>query len=237
MIQVLCICYNSQHSIHKTLKSWESHTDRFCILINGGINNDYSQFDRTLKELSHIQKEVIVHKSDFTTFADTRNRLIKLSWNIDYKYSIFIDDSFVLKHWEPLNNAEALQITITRPGISYKSVRIINNTFNLRYTGKIHETLDTQVRIDSGIIVEDVVYQSHVKRTNDRQLYDLSMTENAKTPRELYHRACTLLNLYKLGLRTRKEVIEALQLRIKTQSEDTQETMMAYNFLNVMHFI
>lgn len=231
MLQILCISYNSQTSIYNTLSSWSPFVDRFCVLINGGINNDFSQSDATITEIKKLSKPSIIYVKPFIGFSATRNKLIDLVSDKRYT-SIFIDDSYrLLKFVKPIADTP-MQITIIRDSVFYKSVRILPPNSPVRYTGKIHETLDTKDRVPSEIVVNDDVYFDHIIRTQNRQEYDLLMCDDS--PRGLYYNACTLVGMYMIGKCKKEEVIEALQVRINTPSLDTFETDRAIKTLNII---
>lgn len=215
MNQVLCICYNSASSIEQTLISWFPYVDRFCILLNGGLNNDYSQYEETEKRIRALNKECLILHSDFDGFSNTRNKLIKASEDSRFKWSIFIDDSYRLIKWKPIKSDNIVQqLTVCHGTNSYPSNRIFQVFQDVKYTGKIHETIDTNLRYNSGISVRDYDYESHIKRRNDRQLYHLIQLKDDNTPRGLYYTACSVINLYKQGLSSKEEVLISIRARI-----------------------
>lgn len=228
-VQVLMICYNSSEYIFNTLKTWEPYVDRFSILINGGPNNDFAEFPKTLEEVQKIKKEVLVFTENFTTFDETRNSLIRQSRCEKY-FNIFIDDTYELVHFpSKLQENEYQQINIVCGNLQYMSNRCFNKC-KAKYINKIHEIIDTEERFFSGIIVNYRIYKSSLQRTADRQLYDLSLLDGNDS-RTLYYRAMTIINLWRKKLRTKEDCIQALEKRLLCPSSDIEETKRACYFL------
>lgn len=230
MIQLLVICYNSRSCILDTLNSWSPFVGRICVLINGGIENDYSQLEDTKLEISKVNhNNLVIFRDDFKNFSQMRNKLISLSRNKKYQWNIFIDDSYKLIswNWKPSNNVQMMRI-IRRGVGEYDSNRIFKRAF---YKGLVHETIDSESRFQSGIVVEDVVYEDHVERTSKRQLHDLELLSEDKSPRGLYYRACTSINLYKEKKISKGEVLIVIRERIEVDG-DPQENVLIRMYLN-----
>ncbi len=227
MIQVTCMCHNSTNSIRKTLKTWEQYADRFYILINDGHNGDDSQMNQTINQIKDLKNMNIII-SKFKGFDITRNELLDASRHPDYA-TIMIDDSFELRY-APKKTiiTKPQELFITCEKVSYYSVRILPANSTIKYINKIHETLDTNERNPSGILVEDVIYQDHKLRRYKRQEYDLSMLSD--TPRDLYYKACTLINMYSINKVSRDKPIRALLDRLSIDG-DPQETKLCEMYL------
>ena len=183
MIKVLCICRNSESSIYNTLLSWKDTADEFHILINNTT-------DRTVDEITRTGLKVNVVFFDFTTFSETRNKL--LDYVGDFPgYVIFIDDSYELTNKslreELLSmDADCVAVRLKRESIVYNRSIIFKSKF--RYTGEIHEVPNVlPTKTIRGVI--DVIYIDHLLRTQKRKQQDANFL-TGNSPRDQYYRAC-----------------------------------------------
>lgn len=209
--QLLCMCYNSSESIYEVLSSWvkDPLINSVHLLINGGPNNDYSDIIKTLKQIKKLNYlDINITVCPFIGFSETRNKLIEsVSPNV---YSIFIDDSYILKSplSAPRDYYSPIQmIKIYSGNTFYYSNRFFKN--GPKYIGKIHETIDTNLRVISEIEVTDKIYNTHIERTNLRKPMDLELLKDDKSQKGLYYKMVTLASLFSLGQTTRKEVEDA----------------------------
>jgi hypothetical protein len=221
-LNLLCICYNSQESIYECLSSWAPFVSSINILINGGQYNDYYNLESTKTQINNVRHpNKKVYTENFQGFSNTRNRLIKLV-NTD-ELCIFIDDSFILGHYciiEDLADIQLISIFSKEAKMTYSSNRIFKGFCN--YTGIIHETIETNLRVHSGICVTDKSYESHTNRTNVRKLDDLQLLKNAKSPRDLYYLAATLFNLCIQNKTSAISVIDACNKRLRIGGDNVE---------------
>lgn len=232
-VQVLCICYNSASSIYNTLRTWEYYTDRFCILINGGYEDNYNQVEDTVKELEKLSKPVIKFVEPFIDFSTTRNRLIQKVYSPEYTI-IFIDDSYELKTWKnPSPNIDNQAVKIHTGNHAYYSNRIFN--YQASYTNEIHEIVQVDNSVISGIIVYDREYTSHKLRRFARLEKQIEILKDKSDPRSKYYTASAYFNLYLSSLCTKEQLINAIFDRLAFEDKGSDEYKTTKQFLGILN--
>ena len=189
--QLLCICSNSESCIYRTITSWLPYVDKVSILINNC--NDNTEF-----EILRACPDAIIYHGAFTGFADTRNTLLRLSYDEDIDYNLFIDDSYELVAFKNIPKIVDIGlVSINTHEYSYHSSRILKMDPKIFYENNIHETVvgsDKKFLIN-GFKIYDRFYTEHMHRSVNRASYDLSCLEGLTDSRSNYYRACCFVKL------------------------------------------
>ena len=146
-IGIICMVKNESEKIVQTLK----------IFIDYGFTkifvNDTGSTDDTCEKITEYYNNVVILKTSFTNFADSRNKTIKLAKVMlnDIKYLLFLDVEWYAENLDSLINFVE-NITDSTPdfydidiqmsdGILNKLPRLINVNSNCEYKGELHEQL------------------------------------------------------------------------------------------------
>ena len=189
--QLLCICSNSESCIYRTITSWLPYVHKVSILINNCNDN-------TENEILRACPNAVIFHGPFTGFADTRNTLLRLSYDEEIHFNIFIDDSYELvafKNIPPI--VDIGLIIINTREYSYHSSRILKMDPKIVYEGTIHETVVGSGKkfLINGFEIYDRYYTEHMRRSVNRAVYDLSCLESLSDSRSNYYRACCFVKL------------------------------------------
>lgn len=239
MIQALLLVTTKNEELDEVINSW-SFTDRIVIYLN---NTD--EETRTYLKT----KNVIVHEGEFKNFSYTRNKLLKLSKDENYKYSIMLDDTYIFKGDFTLFRKELeqledrvvnIKIYTETPKTSYIQIskRIIKTNTDVKYIKDIHEYINehSYYTIQNGYIYE---YRTAIQeqRTLLRNLRDVEMLKNKDDPRSLMYMAQTLFRIYYYkdylpGIKINKDiVVSSFYLRAIQQDDDNEEKFTALMFI------
>lgn len=229
-LQVLIMAYNSQDTIAETMLSYKDIADRFIICI------DKKTTDNTVKIIKEMKlKSVKFHYITFTDFATARNMCLELAGN-DYKWTMFVDDSYKLIRPENLikdlkqtpDGTRAVSINICTNNNVYKSVRILKSIHNIRYIGKVHEIPNQPADyFTNGCYIEDVQCAAHAARTLDRVYDDIRVLSSCiePTPTNLFLFANCLSTLYHNDLSKIDMAINAYNNRAAIRYDAEQRFM------------
>lgn len=237
-IQLCLIVSNAEYCIKKTLDTWINHVDSIHILLNNCTDN-------TKQILLNYNDKLTIYDSEFTNFAETRNKCLDLAYSPDYDFTIMIDDTYELNTKLSLKSIltrvpfmyECCYLTIKTDTIQYKSIRVIRTKSKLRFTRPIHEIIENAYPYDiTDCFIYDRNYPQMVERTIARNYLDLEILEKQeKDPRTLFNIACTKNNLLKVGLTPIDDVIKAFIVRCNTPSEHKEETFFCYLLLGLLY--
>jgi glycosyltransferase involved in cell wall biosynthesis len=216
------IIKNGADTISEVLNSYLPHVSRIVILDTGST-------DGTLEILEKIPN-LILHKSPFQGFSNSRNKCLDLAYDLKYEWTLMIDDSYkLLTNFNELklvpNYVDAISIVVTKSnGIENLSNRIIRTSSKLRYIGDIHEYIDSKLTwIVKSIRLLDFVTPNQQLRTYQRNINDLKILEGKTDSRSLYYTACTLNNQYIQGLVNYDIVVNAFKKRILEHQDYPEE--------------
>ncbi len=183
MINVLCCCSNSETSIYNTLMSWKPLAKSYHVLVNNTTDNTVSEIIRTGLPVS-------IYYDEFRDFSQIRNSLLTQSGlNNSDGLVLMIDDSYELKThqgFELTTPRTAYSVTVHKQNIEFK--RNILFTPDCTYTGHVHECVQFDNLMSNGLIINDVFYPPHEKRTNDRLHSDLLALSKTNTDRSQFYR-------------------------------------------------
>lgn len=248
LIQASMILSNAECIIDLVLVNLVSTFDRVYLLLNNTTDN-------TEKIIKTFQKKypgkIVLKKCSFIGYAETRNMCLRISDNPKYDYNFHLDDSFTvhgdirlelskIKKKSKGRIVHCIDISIMNEfKIEYASSRIIPYGSKAKYVGEIHETLDKQASclLKNCFIIDHFSHQGY-QRSCSRYLSDACTLFKYKDPRSLYLLADTLDKLNYLGSEhvNRNMVINAFLNRLKVDSENLEETMMAHMRLGFLKF-
>ena len=208
LLELVMIVKNSGDILRKCLKTNKKYIDYWTIVDTGSTDNTP---DIIREELNDIPGQL--HFSDFTDFAETRNKAFDLAKK-HCKYMIVLDDSYELsKDIRPFlekTNKDAIFLKIGYFKFflsnSYYSNRIIKTSSNIRYKYRVHESLiipknKTSLLVDvNTCYIIDHSNEEHQDRTKTRFKKDikfllLDQQDYPKDPRVIYYLARTHFNL------------------------------------------
>lgn len=193
LLQLVMIIKNSEHCISNTILSIIDYIDCYTILDTGSTDNTIQIVKNLLKN-----KTGQLLQEPFIDFSTSRNRALDLSKKYESKYTIMLDDSYILKNGNKLlsmlknNNNDSYHIAILdNKHRLYYSNRIQKQSKNLRYIYKVHEVIQD---CDSEVITFDFsrpyIYDyrdsKDEERTKNRLLQDKDILEeeNKKNPND-----------------------------------------------------
>lgn len=206
LLELVMIIKNSGNIITECLNSVKDYIDYYTILDTGSTDNTVELVKETLNN-----KKGKIYQEPFIDFSTSRNRSLELA-SKKCKYIIILDDSYILNNGKHLRqflektkenkgNNELLSIKIKDDyGNIYYSPRIISSTSNLKYIGRVHETLDYNINNKHDFIDENVAYIFDIKtpehdiRSKNRCKKDIELLlldeqDNPTNSRTLYYLA------------------------------------------------
>lgn len=230
LLELVMIVKNSGDILRKCLKTNKKYIDYWTIVDTGSTDNTP---DIIREELNDIPGEL--HFSEFTNFADSRNKSIDLAKK-HCKYIIVLDDSYEiakgleLRTYLENSNKDSIYLKIgyfeTFLSQSYYSNRIIKSNSGIRYKYRVHESFNVPKNKKSYYIDEKQSYlidnsnDEHRGRTFTRFKRDISMLlldhqDDPKDPRPVYYIARTYFNMTdkKEGLTYCKLLLEMTNIK------------------------
>lgn len=203
ILELVMIVKNSGELLNKCLESVKNYIDYWTIIDTGSSDNTINII---YENLSNIPGKL--YKENFIDFSTTRNRAFELSSG-KCKYRLVLDDSYVLcggdKLYEKLkkSNKKTYSIKIENEENSYYSLRITKSDTNLKYIGRVHESInyETEEYIeDNDIYINDLTSFEHNLRTKMRYKLDiknllLDCNEGINLERTIYYLIKTYINL------------------------------------------
>lgn len=236
-IQLLCMCYNSADLIIQSLNSYEKYVDRFMLFVDNKTTDNTYQLIKNFKKST--DKKVVISNFHFAGFAESRNECLDISYDINYDYTIFIDDSFELidggslrDQLEQLLNdryVQAISFKIRRNKTIYNSIRIIKTRSKIRYDGDIHEVFASEEHhVITNSFIDDVSCENHTKRSNDRVYYDLDRLKGKTDQRSLYYISNCKIKLYIYGELDYISAIKSINNRLAVNDTDYEERFLCY---------
>jgi glycosyltransferase involved in cell wall biosynthesis len=213
LLELVMIVKNSGEILGECLSQNKKYIDYWTILDTGSTDNTP---DIIRKAMMGVPGEL--HFSEFTTFAETRNKAFDLAQK-KCKYMIVLDDSYEIFNGEKLRaHLEKSNADIIYPKIgikkedafleSYYSNRITKTSSGVRYKYRVHEVVHELPKHKKEYInitkAEDTFYiidhkdDDHIKRTqarlrNDIQNLLLDQIDYPGDPRIVYYLAHTHL--------------------------------------------
>lgn len=236
-VQLLMIVSNGEDTILNSLKSFEKEVDRMVICINNSTDNT-RRIVKDFKKVSLVP--VVIFYIEFDGFANTRNNALTLSYNLDFKWTYFIDDSYEYRGPPGALKTELSRYTlnpsihciaskILRGTMTYFSKRMFRTTSKLFFHGKIHEVVDCEAQVQlKDSFIEDIGTERQLKRTQERIEYDLSQLEGLEDARSAYFRAGYYIQLFMLGKCSIEEPIKKYKKRIEIGGTFYEEIFMSY---------
>lgn len=244
-IQLLLMVKNGADLITRSLESFVDQVDRFVILDTGSTDN-------TIKLIEEFRncysQDVVIINEEFLGFDKSRNSLLDHAFGWEGKWSVMIDDSYILKGnlRESLHaelHGKVYSIVVSDDMVEYPSSRVIGTRYlkEIRYEGSIHEYLNhAPFGVISGVKLVDVKCEGHRIRTTTRNLSDVEKLRSAAVTsledecRRAYYIAMTKHSLYRVGRCDIKEVYDALVARVVLPG-DPEEKMFAIVVLGGLH--
>jgi len=181
LLELVMIVKNSGEVLRKCLQSIKPYIDYWTILDTGSVDNT---MDIVREEMSGLDGKL--YQEEFIDFCTTRNRSLELS-SKKCKYTIILDDSYVLQGGEKLRkilkksekSSFCINIGFLKEKILtsyYYSLRIIKSSENLRYRSKVHEyilDLNTDYIKVKDIFIDDLSDNEHSVRSRNRYRKDI----------------------------------------------------------------
>ena len=236
MIQLIILTYNGSKHIIETIDSYVNYVDRIMIFIDRKTTDHTEDIIKKRKYPNCLVQDI-----SFTDFGNTRNRCVERSSNKLYKWSIFVDDSYVLVG--NLDELRLLPSTVNRIGIevrrdsmSYESIRIYRTAKGAYWKYPIHEYIDGSCDYTMKYChINDVTSAEHTKRTQDRIHNDLKMLEADDTLRSRFYRANMHFQLYQQGLVSLDRVIELYLYASQFKSDDLENLFVIHCMLGSLY--
>jgi len=208
LLELVMIVKDSGEILRKCLQTNKKYIDYWTIVDTGSTDNTP---DIIREELNDIPGQL--HFSEFTDFAETRNKAFDLAKK-HCKYMIVLDDSYEMsvdiRPFLEKTNKDAIFIKIGYFKFflsnSYYSNRIIKTSSNIRYKYRVHECLiipknkTSYILEDNKFYIIDHTTEEHLDRTftrfkKDIKLLLLDQQDYPKDPRVIYYLAKTNINL------------------------------------------
>ncbi len=222
-IQLIIMTKNGSKTIIECLNSFKNYVDKITVFDTGST-------DGTLILL----KDYDVRCINFTDFSETRNKCLNYCQDVNYKWTIFVDDGHLL-----VGNLEELKmmpdeyncasLVIKNNGFCYRSKRIFRTSKKIRYLGAVHE--DPMCESDtilSNCYIEDI---PNLERTFDRVSRDIEILKNSEVnPRNLYY-----LGTSYLKNKDTKNGIKTLLDYLKLENKDFEEIFVVCILLGKIH--
>lgn len=238
LLELIMIVKNSGNVLRDVLMEIKPYIDHWTILDTGSIDGTQDLIRECLKDVSGN-----LYEEPFVNFLVSRNRSIELS-SKKCKYSIILDDSYILKGGQELRNflnsnnedCYSIQITDSYNSNVYYSNRIIKSDSGKKYEKyKIHEFIPD----DKFLIIPDHTYivdnpsKGHFARTNKRFEKDLVFlkehyNEDPKDTRILYY-----LGMTNSILNRRLEALEYFKKILNIKTGSTNERYEALLYVNM----
>lgn len=225
-LQILLMVYNGERTISKVLRSFDQASAIFVFI-------DKKTNDKTVDEIKHLkQKNVKIRYFTFTSFCDSRNLIISKCQ--DYKYTMFVDDSYVFvgnytQFVEEVLylNKDLVAITVKDSISSYKR-NIIFKTKVGYYIGKIHEFIN---KPQEGFVKSAFLWDvsTNTNRTIERIDNDIVLLSENKSPRNIFLTALAHLKDYNSNKNKEslQKAIDKFKERIKYK-ENPEELFYTY---------
>jgi glycosyltransferase involved in cell wall biosynthesis len=237
-IQLCMIIKNGADTIHDTLNSYTKYVSRMIILDTGSTDNTLE----ILENFKSIYPQLIVYKSPFKGFSESRNQCLDLAYDLNYTWTLMIDDSYqLLTNFNELQNVpdkvDAISIVVTKTdNVQNLSNRIIRTSSKLRYIGDIHEYINSNLTYPvKSIRLLDVVTPKQQSRTYERNKNDLKILQGKTDSRSLYYTACTLNNQYIQGLIKWNVVVNAFMKRLEKDDYPEERFVSMIHIANLLH--
>lgn len=134
------IVKNERHVIKRCFDSVKDIID-YWIIVDTGSTDGTQDYVRSL--MADLPGEL--HERDWVDFATNRNQGLELARS-KADYTIIIDADEILKcasdfNWSQLKGQPGFSLDINFDGFLYRRHQIINNGYNWRYEGVLHEYL------------------------------------------------------------------------------------------------
>lgn len=158
--------------------------DRWTILDTGSTDDTVAIINNVLTN----SKKGNLYEEPFINFRDSRNRLLELAKESNCKYTVMLDDTYViegdlrgfLNEVRGDQFADSFTLYIKSDDVEYGSNRVLKTASNLKYKYKIHEVIQQEnnmnVVIPSGrAIIQDLRFDYMETRTMARKELDLKL--------------------------------------------------------------
>jgi glycosyltransferase involved in cell wall biosynthesis len=223
LVELVMIVKNSGEILRDCLLKNKKYVDYWTIVDTGSTDNTPDIIRETMKDIPGE-----LHFSEFTTFAETRNKAFDLAQK-KCKYMIVLDDSYEISNGDKMrehlqkSNADVIycKIGLKREDAfleTYYSNRIIKTSSGIRYKYRVHEVPDELPKHKKDIVDKFSIidhknsYQN--SRTRERYQNDicnllLDKEDYPGNPRIIYYLAITYhaLNEMKEAIRYNKMLL------------------------------
>ena len=201
-IQLVIMMYNAEKTIHETLKSYVGVVDRFMLFVDEKTSDGTKKIIKRFKASANVP--VKIHNIEFTNFSDTRNECLRQSYNTNFTWTMFVDDSYKIVLRNGVNSlrnelsqyvldpkVNCISVLISRGSSAYQSKRIIRTYSRIKFEGTIHEVLAANSNAClNDCVIQDIPCEEHFSRSVNRAHYDLKQLEGLTDTRSVYYRAC-----------------------------------------------
>lgn len=167
----ICLAMIVKNEIHNMRRCLESVRDviQYWVICDTGSTDGTQQFIKDLMAEWNIPGEL--HECPWVDFATNRTESLKLARSkAEYTFVIDADDYLEFSGpKEVLNNLKQDQyhLKIMHGGLTYFRPQIINNTYDWRYEGVLHEFLSgpANVRMAPAFMLENVIIRASASET------------------------------------------------------------------------
>ncbi len=238
ILQIVCMWNNSGETLLKAMDTWKYNCSQI-VLVNAGKCTDNTEALLANWKLYNSTCNLKMFKIAFQGFSKSRNKSLDLAFNNKYRFTMMLDDSYTLNDdfleddLEGLtSNIKCIEIYIKTHEFVYNHRRIIRTNSKLRWTGRIHEYIDSNSDWQRpGVTVLDLYSEGHKKRTEERLYYDLGCLHEPRTTRELYQKALIYYKMYSMGLMDFDTTLKTFQLRFLYSGGSIEEDFMTCIFI------
>jgi len=212
MRPLICLCMivkNESHGIRKTLESFHSWIDTWCILDTCSTDNTTEIIQEVMKDISgilHIEPFVPFEDTGIIDYSATRNRCLALAKERNPVFTLMIDSDETLENGEVLrsfclehkdDSTPAWMVERSENQLKYTSARLLRTDSDWEYVGPIHEVPSGEdCGSVSGIVINyDMLPQSREATTKrwerDKVVLEKLYSQNPKNARTLFYLAQT----------------------------------------------
>lgn len=201
LLELVMIVKNCENVIENTLLNIKNYIDFYTILDTGSTDNTINKIKDIMKD-----KKGNIYQDEFIDFSKSRNKVLDLA-GIKCIYTIFLDDTYILKGGEELRNilnkykkqkdiGFNIKIHNVNENKYYYSTRILPTESKFRYKYKVHEipiTKNKEININtSNIYIDDINIYETTQRSLVRYRDDLiklkeDLNENPNDERLFYY--------------------------------------------------
>ena len=200
LLELVMIVKNAGCDFEQVLRDVQPFIDEWTILDTGSDDGTVDTINRVM-----VDKPGSLYIEEFVDFSTSRNRALDLS-SRKCKYQIMMDDTYVFtdgnafrKELAKKKDVNALEVYIEGPSQEYFSLRLIRTESGLRYTGKIHESIDAGNadvgEISSSIIDRTSKYMEGRTRSREYMSKQLMLDHLCENPQDRRIRTHLVRNL------------------------------------------